>query len=59
MQNDAFPLWDVAKVAGLLPKRPDDMTYQELEDLITKLSIEQREEVIEYVQFLLWKGKGK
>lgn len=52
------PIWDVAQIAGLLPKKPGDMSYKELEDLITKLSVEQREEVIEYVKYLMWKGRG-
>lgn len=41
--------------AGLISgKDENDLTYSELEELVTQLTEEQRLEVVRYVKFLLW-----
>ena len=56
------PVWSVARIAGLIPKASrNSPTFQEIEELVGRLTEEQRLEVIRYLKYLIWQkmsGEG-
>jgi len=48
------PIWSVARTAGLLPSASgaDEITYQELLEIMEKLPVEKRREILRYAKYL-------